>query len=256
MESLKAKLRRGEAIFGTMVSLFERSQIACIMKSAGFDFFIVDCEHGPFDYGRLAGILLLAKETGIPALVRVPEPRREVILKSMEMGAHGVLLPNTETVEQAQALVRFSKYAPVGQRGVAVMREHTGFRKPEDVAAYMKQANEESLLMVQIESPTGLENLGAILDIPEIDVAFVGPSDLSQTMGIPGQLDHPEFVAALEGLIDTAKAKGKHAGIHLMDTARIRHWMDKGMRCNMYASDVTLMLTAARIGLGELRQGM
>lgn len=253
MSSLKERLSRGESLVGTMVSLFERPQIACIMKSAGFDFFIIDCEHGPFDYSHLAGILLTARETGMPALVRVPEPRREVILKSMEMGARGVLLPNTETVEQAEALVRYSKYAPVGQRGVALMREHTGFQKPDDVGAYMKQANEESLLMVQIESPTGLENLERILEIPYIDVAFIGPADLSQSMGISGQLDNPIFVEALEGVIETAEAKGKFAGLHLMDTDRINRWKAKGMRCNMYASDVQLMLAAAKTGLTELR---
>jgi 2-dehydro-3-deoxyglucarate aldolase/4-hydroxy-2-oxoheptanedioate aldolase len=236
-----------------MVSLFERSQIACIMKNAGFDFFIIDCEHGPFDYSHLAGILLLAKETGIPALVRVPEPRREVILKCMEMGARGLLLPNTETAEQAAALVTYSKYAPLGNRGVALIREHTGFKPPEDVVKYMKETNEETLLMIQIESPRGLENLGSILDVEGIDVAFVGPSDLSQSMGIMGQLDNPKFIGALEKLIAKAAEKGKYSGIHLMDTEKLKFWMDKGMKCNMYSSDVNLLMTAGKTGLKALR---
>lgn len=254
MESLRDRLRRDEAIVGTMVSLFERPQIARIMKSAGFDFFIIDGEHGPFDYGAMAGILMVAQESGIPALVRVPEPRREVILKCMEMGARGLLLPNTETPEQARALVNYSKYAPLGNRGVALIREHTGFSKPDNVVDYMRQANEQSLLMVQIESPTGLENLDQILDVEGIDVAFVGPSDLSQSMGIMGQFENSFFVNALEEIIKTARAKGKTSGIHLMDTTAIRNWVNKGMRCNMYSSDVNLLMTAARDGLKSLRE--
>ncbi len=254
MEGLKAKLKNGESIIGTMVSLFDRPQIACIVKSAGYDFFIIDGEHGPFDYGAMAGILLMAKETGIPALVRIPEPRREVILKCMEMGAKGLLLPNTETAEQARTLVNCSKYAPMGNRGVALMREHTSFSKPANVAEYMKQANEESLLLVQIESPVGLENLNEILDVDGIDVAFVGPADLSQSMGIMGQLDNPIFIEAMETIIKTAENKGKASGIHLMDVAPLKKWQAKGMKCNMFSSDVNLMIQAAKEGLGKLRE--
>ena len=253
MQNLKAKLKNGEKLVGTMVSLFDRPQIALLMKSAGYDFFIIDGEHGPFDYGKMAGILLLAKEAGMPALVRVPEARREVILKCMEMGARGLLLPNTETVEQAQTLVQCSKYAPMGNRGVALMREHTSFCKPEDVTGYMRQTNEETMLMVQIESPRGLENLSDILDVDGIDIAFVGPADLSQGMGIMGQLDNPQFTSALEKLIATVEQKGKFSGIHLMDTKRLKFWMDKGMSCNMFSSDTNLILDAAKEGLKKLR---
>lgn len=253
MVSLKTKLKNGESIIGTMVSLFERPQIACIVKSAGFDFFIIDCEHGPFDYSKLAGILMLAKEAGIPALVRVPEPRREVILKCMEMGARGLLLPNTETVEQAKTLVNCSKYAPMGNRGVALMREHTSFCKPDNVVEYMKETNEETMLMIQIESPKGLENLSDIMDVEGIDIAFIGPADLSQSMGIMGQMDNPIFISALEKIIETADSKGKYSGIHLMDQEKLKFWMNKGMKCNMYSSDVNLMVAAAKDGLKKLR---
>lgn len=251
---LKNKLKEGGSIIGSMVSLFDRPQIACIMKNAGFDFFIIDFEHGPFDYGKMAGILLLAKEVDMPALVRIPEPRREVILKCMEMGAKGLLMPNTETAEQARVLVQCSKYAPLGNRGVALIREHTGFNKPENVVEYMAQTNEETMLMVQIESPQGLENLDSILDVEGIDVAFVGPADLSQNMGIMGQLDNPEFVCGVEKLIEKAQKRGKYSGIHLMDVEKLKFWIDKGMTCNMYSSDVNLLQTAAKNGLQDLRE--
>ncbi len=254
MINLKETLKDGGSVIGTMVSLFDRPQVACVMKSAGFDFFIIDCEHGPFDYGKISGILLLAKEAGIPALVRIPEPRREVILKCMEMGAKGLLMPNTETAEQARTLVSCAKYAPEGNRGVALMREHTSFRKPENVTSYMKQANDQTLLMVQIESAAGLENLNEILDVEGIDVAFVGPADLSQSLGIMGQMEHPDFVNALETIIRTADGKGKTSGIHVMDTKAVKHWQSRGMRCNMFSSDVNLIMQAAAAGLKDIRK--
>lgn len=253
MNSLKEKLKKGESIVGVMVALIDRPQIATIMKSAGYDFFIIDNEHGPFDYGKMAGILMVAKEAGMPALVRIPEPRREVILKCMEMGAKGILMPNTETVEQARLLVECSKYAPLGNRGVALIREHTSFQKPANVVEYMKQANDETLLMVQIESPVGVKNLSDIMDVEGIDVAFVGPADLSQSLGIMGQMDNPIFLEAMEKIISIAQEKGKFSGVHLMDSAPLKKWKSKGMTCNMLSSDVNLILKAAKDSLEDFR---
>ncbi|WHH61015.1 aldolase/citrate lyase family protein [Petroclostridium sp. X23] len=253
MSKLKERLKNGEAVIGTMVTLFEKAEISKLIKVSGFDFFIIDCEHGNFDYSTVAGILGMAREAGIPGLVRIPEVKREVVLKYMEMGAQGLLLPNTETADQAKALVEYSKYAPLGNRGVALMREHTGFEKPESVTVYMQDANEKTILMVQIESTAGINNIDSILDVEGIDAAFIGPNDLSQSMGIMGQINSPVFIEAVDKVIETASKKGKFSGIHLASPAALKPWISKGMSLNLWSSDINILIGAAQEGLTELR---
>ena len=177
MANLKERLKNGEQVLGTMVTTFVIPDIAKIIQNCGFDFFIVDCEHGSFTTREVANIIAVARSIGMPALVRIPEMRREHALKFMEMGASGLLLPNTETAEQAQMLVDCTKYAPLGHRGVSLSRPHTDFKKVNG-PAYMAQANEETILMCQIESRRGVENVEQIIAVEGIDVAFIGPNDM------------------------------------------------------------------------------
>jgi 2-keto-3-deoxy-L-rhamnonate aldolase RhmA len=253
MWNLKERLRRGESLVGTMVIALGNPEMAKILKVSGFDFFIVDAEHGSFDYGAVAGLLALAREAGITPMVRIPEVRREVVLKYMEMGARGLLLPNAETVEQAKALVEYSKYFPLGNRGVSLFRPATGFEKVENPVEYMRARNEENILMVQIESPKGVQNVERMLDVEGIDAAFIGPNDLSQSMGIMGQTSHPEFIAAVDRVIAAARERKKFSGMHMMSADALLPWMKKGMTLNLWSNDVLLMMEAAKAGLAKLR---
>ncbi len=248
---LKARLMRGERILGTMITIFANPEIVKILKICGFDYFIVDCEHGAFNYGSVADMLALAREAGIPGVVRVPEAKREVVLKMMEMGAAGLLLPNTDTPEKARKLVEYSKYHPMGKRGVSLLRPHTGFEKIENAVQYMHDSNAETLLMAQIESPLGVENVDAILDVEGLDAVFVGPNDLSQNMGIYGQFDHPDFIAALDRVIASARKRSKFSGIHLMSGTALKTWIEKGMTLNLCGNDVVFMMKAATQVIAE-----
>lgn len=255
MSNLKKKLKNGEAVIGTMITIIDRPDIVNILKVCGFDFFIVDSEHGCIDYGKVAGLFALAKALGIAGIVRIPEVKREVVLKYMEMGAAGILLPNTDTVEQAKALVEYSKYAPMGNRGVSLGRPHSGYEKVDSATEYMKKANEETILMIQIESSTSVKNINELLDIEGIDAAFVGPNDLSQSLGIMGQFDHPLLIEAIDKVIDAAKQKKKFSGIHLISAPETLHkWIDKGMTLNVWSNDVALIMDAARAGLNKLKR--
>jgi 2-keto-3-deoxy-L-rhamnonate aldolase RhmA len=252
--NLKARLKNGESIIGTMITVFDNPEIAKILKVCGCDYFIIDCEHGAYNYSSTANIMAVAREAGIPGIVRIPEIKREVVLKHMEMGAAGLLLPNTETAEQAQLLVQYSKYAPLGNRGVSLLRPHTGFENVGNAVEYMKRTNEETVLMVQIESLKGVENVGNMLDIEGIDAAFMGPNDLSQSMGILGQFDHPDFIAAIDKVISSAKQRGKHSGTHLTSPDAILPWIAKGMTLNLLANDVVFMMNGAKEGLAKFKK--
>ena len=251
--NLKQKLKNGESVLGTMITVFDSPELAKILKVCGFDFFVVDCEHGHFDYSTVGNICALAREADIPAIIRIPEVRREIVLKYMEMGATGLLLPNCDTLEQAKALVEYSKYFPLGNRGVSLLRAHTGFEKVDAATDYMNRCNAENVLMIQVESPRSVENLEQILSIEGIDAAFVGPNDLSQSMGIMGQTDNPRFIAAVDHVIATAKAKGKYSGIHMMAVPALQPWIDKGMTLNLWANDVVMLMNSAKEGLAKLK---
>jgi 2-keto-3-deoxy-L-rhamnonate aldolase RhmA len=252
--NLKEKLKAGQPILGTMVTVFENPEIAKMLKVCGFDFFIVDCEHGNFDYSDVAKMCTVAREAGIPPMVRIPEAKREVVLKYMEMGARGILLPNAESVEQATALVTYSKYYPLGSRGVSLLRGHTGFEKIESATEYMKRANDETILMLQIESPIAVENIDNLLAVDGIDAAFVGPNDLSQSMGIMGQTDNPRFIEAIDKVIAAAKKANKFSGIHMMSVDALEPWINKGMTLNFWANDVLMLMNAAKAGLAKLKR--
>jgi len=249
---LKARLKKGENILGTMITVFDNPEIVKMLKVCGFDYFIIDCEHGSYNYSAVANMLALAREAEISGIIRIPEVKREVVLKYMEMGAAGLLLPNTDTPEQAQKLVEYAKYYPLGNRGVSLLRPHTGFEKVADATAYMKELNGKTILMTQIESPTGVANVERILDVEGIDAAFIGPNDLSQSMGIMGQTSHPDFVAALERVVAAAKARGKFSGIHYMSTEALVPWIEKGMQLNLVANEVVFMMSGAREAVAKL----
>ena len=244
MASLKERLRNGEQVLGTMVTTFASPDIAKILQVCGFDFLIVDCEHGSFTTREVANIIAVARGIGMPALVRIPEMRREHALKFMEMGASGLLLPNTESAEQAKMLVDCTKYAPLGHRGVSLSRPHTDFKKVSG-ATYMPEANDETILMCQIESRKGVENVEEIIAVEGIDVAFIGPNDMSQDYGILGQFEHPEIVAAFEKIVAAAQANGKWAGAHFGGAAPLKPWLKKGMQINMWNSDNGLLALGA-----------
>ena len=251
MASLKERLRNGEQVLGTMVTTFASPDIAKILQVCGFDFLIVDCEHGSFTTREVANIIAVARGIGMPALVRIPEMRREHALKFMEMGASGLLLPNTESAEQAKMLVDCTKYAPLGHRGVSLSRPHTDFKKVSG-ATYMPQANDETILMCQIESRKGVENVEEIIAVEGIDVAFIGPNDMTQDYGILGQFDHPEIVAAFQRIVAAAEANGKWAGAHFGGAAPLKPWLKKGMQINMWNSDNGLLALGAA-AITELR---
>lgn len=254
MSDLKQRLREGGSIIGTMISTFDNPDIVKILKVCGFDLVTIDCEHGGFDYSKVAALLGMARAVGLDGFVRIPEARREVVLKYMEMGADGLLLPNCDTAQQAKLLVEYAKYFPMGNRGVSLLRGHTGYEKVPSATEYMARANEETVLMCQIESPTAVKNIGAILDIEGIDAAFIGPNDLSQSYGLMGQFEHPTMVEAIDTVVAAARERSKFSGIHWTGApAVLRRWMDEGMTLNLWSNDVTMMMNNARQGLAELR---
>ena len=192
---LREKMLSGEKTLGTFMELGTATAAECL-GLAGLDYLIIDTEHGPFNPQSALDFIRAAKLYNITPLARVQEISRAAILKLLDVGAMGLIIPCVNTVEEAKTIVSYGKYAPVGERGVA-NTAGSGFWF-EDYAshgmpAYFETSNRETLLFPQCETLGCLEHLEEIVILPGIDGIFVGPFDLSTAMGIPGQFDKPEL---------------------------------------------------------------
>lgn len=202
----KEKLKAGEPIFG--INIFEAltPSVVKIAANAGFDMMLVDAEHALNDDGRLPLFLTLARDNGIAPIVTVIAPERALVSRVLDAGALGIILSHSETPEQMEELVRWVKYAPEGVRGLA-MGANAGY-DGSDIARYCREANDAMLILPKIESSLGVRNAGAMMDVDGVDGVVFGPGDLSAKMGYHGQWEHPEVLAAINGVVDAAIARG------------------------------------------------
>jgi len=252
MRDLKAKLKENENIYGTLVTEFYTPNIAKMMDVSGFDFFMVDCEHGYFDYTQVANIIAVGNGVGIPVLVRIPEVQRTCILKYIEMGAAGLMIPGSETAEQLQTVINYSKYAPMGERGVSLSRPHSGYGVPNS-KEYMESSNKRTMIIAQIESRKGIENIDEILSVDGVDAALLGPNDLSQDMDMLGKFYEDCFVEAIQKVVDSGKKNNKYVGIHASAIEYVQFWEKRGMNILMWNSDITMMMAKAKEGIKQLK---
>lgn len=242
MMNIKQRLAAGESLLGTMTNILSHPDLPKIFQASGLDFFIVDCEHGCYEYGDVAAMISVAKEVGIAAIVRVPGPLREPVLRFMEMGADGLMLPNTDTAADARKLIEYAKYSPMGRRGMSMMRGHNRYIKVDDPVAYMDRANRDTLMIAQIESPESVENIDEILAVDGIDIAFMGPNDLCNNLGVTGNQQSPIFLECVDKVIRACQRAHKHSGTHGMNTDILKHWEAEGMRFNLYSNEVSMLM--------------
>jgi len=251
---LKARLRRGETVWGTFVNEFGSATVPRIMQAAGWDYILIDTEHASFSIETVSALLSASSTVGLPALVRVPETQRSLLSRPLDAGALGLMIPRVESRAQAEAIVRYTKYPPVGDRGVILGNAHTDFRMVEG-KAFMRQANAETLLIMQIETRTGFDQMDEILSVPGLDVALIGPYDLSTSLGIPGELNHPRMVATIDRFLKSCARHKVVPGNFVGTVADGRAWLRRGMRFLIYSADFFILLERSRQVLAELRGG-
>ena len=213
---IKAKFKRGEPSIGSWMSMAHVS-IAEILASAGYDWVVIETEHTAIDNSEVLKLVIAIEGSGAVPLVRLAWNDPIQCKAVMDSGAAGVLVPMVNTRADAELAVKSIKYPPLGFRGVGLARAQ-GYGQTFD--AYVSRANEDSLLMVQIEHIDAVRNIEDICSVPGIDGTFIGPYDLSMSMGISGQLDHPELLKARHRVLEVTLKKGLTAGIHLVHPDR------------------------------------
>lgn len=197
---------------GVMISEIPFSNFPVLFKSGGLDFLILDCEHGGFNFTDVSKILMTAKLCGMLAIVRIPDNGRRDIIKFMDMGAGGLLLPMTNRAEDIGRVVEYAKYAPLGKRGISTMRAHTMYA-PSSLTEYMVRANSETKIFAQIETAEGVRNLEEICSVPGVAGCLVGPNDLSCDYGCLTDQQSEKIADVIRKVAESAQGKGKQSGI-------------------------------------------
>lgn len=243
----------GRVPLGHMVWEFGTRGITKLIESADVDFLLFDMEHSGFGIERIFDLISWSKSSPFAPMVRVPQAQYHFLARVMDAGALGVMVANVESAAQARDIVDAVKYAPLGKRGVGLGTSHTDYLVP-DPPTYFRESNENTVVICQIESPTGVFHCEAIADTPGVDVLWVGHFDLSQSMGIPGDFQHPEFLASLRRVVDTARSRGLRAGIQPGNLDQARQWRDLGFDVFSWSADSAVYRQALVQGVDQLRQ--
>ncbi len=248
----RQKLKRGETCIGTMIREIRSPQIVQLMAASGWDFILVDTEHGLLDMSALADFASVAHYEPTTLVVRVPDNMYHLLARPLDIGVEGLLCPRVDSREEAEMIVRSAKYAPMGDRGVSVSGIATGYRAMT-TAEYLAAANENTLIVIQIESIQAMERLDEIISVRGIDAVFIGPEDLSQSMGMAGQIEHNRMLDAYQRVVDACLRHGVAPGMHFRDLDMMKEWMARGMRFVAYKTDFRLLQDASRAALKTLR---
>ncbi len=242
--------KAGKALYGPFASLCSCDAVE-IFGLAGFDFVIIDCEHGASDPLFAQSMLRAADAQRLPSIVRVPNALPSTILKFLDVGAPGIMVPLVHTPELAKQAAEAARYFPKGKRGYAGMRSaNYGFLS---VAEHVAKTNSEVFVMVQAESAESVKNIDAIAATEGVDSVFVGTYDLSQSLGIPGQVNDPKMVKAIETLVKGIRGAGKVAGIYAGTIENAKRYVDLGFQFIAYSGDTGLLANAARDAVKGLK---
>ena len=243
VNTLKKTLKSGQVQRGIWLTS-GTGILAELAGTAGFDWCLIDGEHGPNTVSEIFPQLQALAISGTPAVVRVANAEAWMIKQVLDLGCQTVVVPMVDDAQTADAMARAMRYPPQGNRGMgASLARATGFGA---VADYPHTANDQVCLLVQAESAQAVENIDAIAAIEGVDGVFVGPADLSADMGYPGQPDHPEVEAAIDHLIARTVAAGKIAGIITFDESRLNEYAEKGVTFLGVGGDMMILGSALR----------
>jgi 2-keto-3-deoxy-L-rhamnonate aldolase RhmA len=244
MSGFLERLRCGEVVLGQMVLELFTPGIGPMLAACGLDFVIFDMEHGRCDINLLAEMIASCRGSDIFPMARVPDLAFAPLSRALDIGARGVMVPRVETRQQAEDIVTQLKYAPAGRRGVALGIAHDLYRAggPE----FFAKANAETCVVLLLETEKAFENLDEIVSVPGVDVAWVGHYDLTVSMGIPTQFDHPRCLAAMDALVAACGRHGVAPGFLPATPESAAHWIEKGFRAISLGSDIGVFLDAVR----------
>lgn len=252
-QEIRDSLHAGRFVYATAV-ISTSPQWTTILPTVGIDFVFLDTEHTPIGRETLAWMCRAYAACGLPPVVRIPSPDSFAACMALDGGAAGVIAPYVETAEQARTLVGVARQRPLKGRRLEEALDQPD-RRGAALGAYLDRRNAATILILNIESTPAIENLDAILAVEGVDAVLIGPHDLSCSLGIPEQYDHPRFDAAVREIFAAARRHGVGAGIHFWESLdREVEWSAAGGNLIMHSSDLVLVQQSLRRDFAELRR--
>lgn len=251
---LRQKLGEGKTVYGPFMKLSDPS-VAEIFGYAGFDFVIIDLEHGPLSIETAQHIVRAAQLSELTPIVRVTGNDPAKIVRALDIGAQGVQVPQICTQADAEKAIEAARFAPKGNRGVCRFVRAASY-SAIDRYSYFKQSNKNTTIILMVEGLEGVNNLDAILSVPGIDIIFIGPYDLSQSLGITGQVNHPSVVEKMKEVVFKARQNEIVVGTFVDNIETAHKWRELGIRYISYSVDVGIVYDACKsisISLRETR---
>ena len=250
--SLKEKLNSGKPVIGSFVKITDPAVVE-IMGLAGFDFAIIDMEHGPITVETAQNSVRAAELAGISPIIRVTKNEPEDILRCLDIGAEGVEVPQIRNAVDAELMASSAKFHPKGDRGVCRFVRASGYSSIER-HKHFQMSNERIVTIAHLEGVEAVKNLDEIMAVDGVDVLFIGPYDLSQSVGVPGEVTHPLVLKQMEEVIRKAKSAGKLVGTFADDISSAKRWMDAGVKYIAISVDVGIFYEACRNIVSKLSE--
>lgn len=254
INKVKKQIATGEKALGTFYELGGSAAAECL-AIGGFDFFVIDTEHGPFDVESARDAILAAGNYEITPFVRIKDPTRPSVLKMLDIGAKGIIVPGINTVAEVEKLVEYAKFYPTGLRGFAPNRAGAwGYAEyAQDVSEYFETANRETLLLPQCETRGCLYHIEEIVAMEGVDGIFIGPYDLSVALGKPAQMDNPELVEAISYVRGVCEKNGKISMIYAGTPEGVRQFFADGFDAVACGMDAILLIEAVKKLVADIK---
>lgn len=249
----KKRLEAGEVVLGSSIQQYGSPEVARAMAAAGFEFVFIDMEHGAFGLETTARLVRACADRGLTAIVRVPELLYSLVARALDNGAQGIIFPRVESPELLEQAISWTKFPPLGVRGYGLASPQLEYGS-HSFAEVIAHANANTLVVVQFETVRAIEIREELLSVRGIDVAMIGPADLSVSLGVPGDFEHPKVIDAVCSVIESCRKRGVAPGIQCRTTALARKWLERGMRFVGSGSEHAFLLQKATEVVTELRQ--
>lgn len=251
----KSRLANNEVVFGVALQQYRSTEIPRLLAAVGFDYLFIDAEHGGFSLETVQDLVVASNQSGITPFVRVGEMLYSHVTRVLDVGAQGIIFPRVESASLLKEAISWMKYPPQGTRGFGFMAPQLDYEQctmPE----IMDHLNAQTTVIVQFETTLSIERCDELLTVPGIDVAMVGPTDLSISLGVPGEFDHPKILEAINVFIAACERHKVVPGIHCRDYHMAMPWLRRGMRFLGCGSEHGMMLAKARDTMVEIRTVM
>lgn len=252
INTVKQALKEGKAQFGCNTSMLRSPEVPRILAAAGLHWSYLDSEHGGFDLETLQDLIRAANEAGLCPIVRVADLQYPLVARALDCGAQGVLFPRVESPELLEKAISWTRFPPEGVRGYGLQPTHVGYEAigMPDIIAH---SNANTMVALQIETKTAIDRIDELLSVPKIDAVMIGPADLSISLGVAGQFEHPTLVAAIEKIRDACIRHGIAPGIHMRSLKLVQYWRDHGMLFLSCNSEIGFMLEKATETVAALK---